>query len=181
MMESTFVSFDGIRYEFGPDGFPAKVTLEGFNGRLINAAGKNFSRINLRLSDGRTLIPFSTSAPRRTDLKKEIILDYPEILWKDDSGRVVEDFRLSMSYHLLTRGRAYVNAFFVANNMHTPEVDDFSIKFDLIPPKPGKRTGRQSAVPRFFRLRTFSNSGPAAMCHGGKGVARKARSTPTFR
>ncbi len=131
MLEPTIVSFDGIRYEFGMDGFPAKVTLEGFNGRLINAAGKNFSRINLRLTDGRTLIPFSKSAPRRTDLKKEIILDYPEILWKDDAGNVVEDFRLSMSYHLLTRGRAYVNAFFVANNMHTPEVDDFSIKFDF--------------------------------------------------
>ena len=131
MLEPTFVAFDGIRYEFGMDGFPVKVTLEGFNGRLINAAGKNFSRINLRLTDGRTLIPFSKSAPRRTDLKKEIILDYPEILWKDDAGNVVEDFRLSMSYHLLTRGRAYVNAFFVANNMHTPEVDDFSIKFDF--------------------------------------------------
>ena len=70
MLEPTFVAFDGIRYEFGMDGFPAKVTLEGFNGRLINAAGKNFSRINLRLADGRTLIPFSKSAPRRTDLKK---------------------------------------------------------------------------------------------------------------
>ena len=61
MPEPTRISLDGVNYVFGADGFPESITLDGFNGTVIPAAGRNFSRIKIRMSreiNGETVLRY---------------------------------------------------------------------------------------------------------------------------
>lgn len=131
MPEPTRISLDGVNYVFGADGFPESITLDGFNGTVIPAAGRNFSRIKIRMSDGRKLVPYCIDEPLQTTDERALVLEYPEILWKDEAGNEITNFRLSLRYELMSRGRAFVNAFFVANDMHSPDLDDFALHFEF--------------------------------------------------
>ena len=131
MIEPRTISVDGVNYFFGTDGFPEKITLDGFNGTVINVNAGDFGRVRIRMTDGRVLTPFCRKAPQQYKDRRAIVLEYTEILWRDQNGNDVENFRLSLRYELMSRGRAFVNAFFVANDMHSPDMDEFSVVFNM--------------------------------------------------
>lgn len=132
-MDRTVIRQKDITYEFGTDGFLRSAVMHGFNGAVypVIARGGDFGRIRIRLSDGRELTPFCVIPPDRTETENAVILEFPEILWKTPDDVPFQGFRLSLRYELLSKGRAFVNAFFCAGDMQSPDLDDFSLKFDV--------------------------------------------------
>ena len=120
-------------YDFGQDGFIRSIKLETFGGGEFEAAKDCFSRINIKLSDGRVLVPYTREGtlPSRGTFKEAEIVEFPAIYWRDSEGVEIPEFRLALRYELWDGGRAFVTAFFAANTMQSPLMDEFSLKFDL--------------------------------------------------
>lgn len=125
------VDFGGAHYVFGDDGFLRSASIDGFNGAVYPATAGDFGRIRIRFSDGRALIPFCCDEPVRTECERGLVLEFPYIHWKFEDGTPYDGFRMSLRYELMSAGRAFVNAFFVAADMHSPDLDEFSLNFDF--------------------------------------------------
>ncbi len=129
---STFtVTKDTVTYLFGSDGFIRKATIDGFNGTTYDVNNGDFSRMRITLADERgELVPYTTSTHSTYEHGESLFVEFPEILWKDQQGNQVPDFRLSLRYELLSSGRAFVYGFFYSNNAHSPAVNRFSLNYD---------------------------------------------------
>ncbi len=141
---------DGIRYSFGSDGFLKQAVLTGWQGREWNVAdGDSFGRLKIRFSDGRELFPVSAAAPFVWENEEDkLIVEFGNIRWQFADGTSCPDFRLSLRYELLSCGRAFVNAFFVAENMHTPDMDEFSLNFNFASGAPELDEVKWAVIPR---------------------------------
>ncbi len=149
--EFLWVEQPGIRYCFEPDGFLKSISVIGWKDRIWEVTPDgNFGRLHITLSDGRKLVPVCADAPFiREDADKEtVIVEYGNIRWQFADGTPCNDFRLSLRYELLSGGRAFVNAFFCAENMHTPDLDEFSLKFHFATGQPDLDEIKWALLPR---------------------------------
>ncbi len=134
-VRKTVLDCGDVLYRFGDDGFPESVKVKGFHGAVYPVSGRDFGRVHIQLSDGRELVPYCEREPEITSCGegegRTYVVEYGEILWCDTAGNRIPNFRLSLRYELLTHGRAFVNAFFVATDMHSPDIDKFDVDFEL--------------------------------------------------
>ncbi len=128
--QNLWVEQPGIRYCFQQNGFLKSASVIGWQGREWNVTPDgDFGKIRICLSDGRELTPVCADEPSVWETERTIVLEYGNIRWQFADGTLCRDFRLSLRYELLSHGRAFVNAFFVAENMHTPDLDQFNLDF----------------------------------------------------
>ena len=132
--QSTFkLKVEDLIYEFSADGFIQQIYLIDFDGVELPMIKNDFGRIHIKMSDGRVLKPFvrENTMPERGKFQEAEVVEFGEILWKDESENEIKGFRLALRYELWPGGRAFTTAFFCSNCIHSPDMDEFALKFDL--------------------------------------------------
>lgn len=127
------VTVDDLSYEFSESGFirEIRMNLDGESVSLLN--NENFGTLRLKLSDGRCLHPFVNpeDSPEFSSFEDARVVVFSKILWRDEQNRLIPGFRLSLRYELWPDGRGFANAFFCPATTHSPDLDQFSLCFDL--------------------------------------------------
>jgi len=170
-------SFGDISLKFAKSagGFPSEIQLAGRSG--INRIVKTEAAwLSCSLGDGRKAQPF---LPENFEIFYSTFetaerIEFRKIPWRDQNGKILEDFYLSLRYELWSDGTCFVNSYFFVENTNAPDIVDFSMEFDLdfddseslrwgCMPRPSSHDGTmiQSAKPLRFQKpgKEFSEDG----------------------
>jgi len=124
------VRFDDYSVEFDPSagGFPSRMALRGREGETVVASTLK-PWLEVDLGGGVTVAPFWPEglAPAVTQHDSATRVDFPSLPFRDASGRVVEDFQLSLRYEFWPEGTGFARAFFFVARTEPPEMRGFRL------------------------------------------------------
>ena len=126
-MKKTFGDIS-LEYANNAGGFPSKIQLT--DKEIISTKG---AWLSCTLSNGRKIQPFLPENFEIFHSKFETAerIEFRKIPWRDQNGKLLEDFYLSLRYELWPDGTCFVNSYFFVENTNAPDIVDFSMVFDL--------------------------------------------------
>lgn len=124
-----------IRVEFDPvgGGFPSQIFIKHIDGE-IPALTSQRHFLSIGLSDGRIATPFLPSdyEPIRVSYAGADRLYFDTIPFRDQHGKLVEKFLLSLRYEFWDDGTVFVRSYFVIDeSVHRPGISAFTLTVPL--------------------------------------------------
>lgn len=113
-------------------GFPAKISFSDGNEDLVKTSAPYISAVLKK----QRIVPFlNENNPEilRGEKKTEIIFD--DIKWKYSNGKILDGYRLALSYEIYNDGAVFVKTFFFAETLEPQNLCDFSFSLNLSIPE----------------------------------------------
>lgn len=130
-----FLENKKLRIEFGEDGggFPTKIELKyPSDSMTVVDSAKPFLRIGL--ADGRVAEPFLEPGfqPFYSAIDDCQRIQFDRLPFKDQSGKMIESFFLTLRYEIYNDGTVFVQSHFISETfLNPPDLNAFKISFPL--------------------------------------------------
>ena len=122
-------TFGDISLEFTEDtgGFPSEISLKD------NIVKTKSAWLSCTLENGDTVVPFLPDGfePFYSKFEKADRIEFRKIPWRNQDGKLLDDFYLSLRYEFWPDGTCFVNSYFCVENTRSPDIADFSMEIPL--------------------------------------------------
>lgn len=122
-----------IEFSEAGGGFPTLVRVNDFDGVTPELFKGEKSFLEIDLADGRTLTTTQVAASyiHLNDRKGATYLNFDRMGFKDQDGKVMEDFFISLQYEIFSDGTLFTYVIFEAVKSICPEIKRFELKMPL--------------------------------------------------
>ena len=116
-----------LKFAENAGGFPSSIRLKE---DIVKA---DCAWMSCSLGNGDTVMPFlpDNFEPFYSKFENAERIEFGKIPWRNQDGKVLEDFYLSLRYELWLDGTCFVNSYFCVENTRVPDIVDFAMEIPL--------------------------------------------------